>query len=123
MSKNREGRKQSHTTSVYIAGSPVEVLHPTESTKYLGRALTFNDYHERQINHRVAAGWAKFAMRQRELCDRRIAFEKRLRLFSSVVTPTAMPTASRRVGRPTSRWEDALVSPWHLGTESAAQLF
>ena len=88
--KNAQGRKQSHATSVNIGGEQVGILAPTESTKYLGRALSLNDYQDREIKHRIAAGWAKFTTYKTELCDRKIPLDRRLKLFEAVVTPTVL---------------------------------
>ena len=79
---NAQGRKQSHATTVDIGGDQVEILTPTESTAYLCRALAFNDYHDREINHRIAAGWAKFTRYKGELCDRKIPLERRFKLLT-----------------------------------------
>jgi len=87
---NEQGRKQSHAEQVNIDGVIIDILKPDESTKYLGRELTFADYHDREIRHRIACGWAKFSSYKAELCDRRIPLHKRLKLFSSVVTPTVL---------------------------------
>ena len=87
---NEQGKKQSHVEHVDIDGTKVEVLRPDGSTKYLGREFTFADFHGKEIRHRIAGGWAKFATYKAELCDRKIPLHKRLRLFNSVVSPTVL---------------------------------
>lgn len=87
---NARGRKQTTATCVEIIGIKIDVLEPSASTKYFGRALAFHDYHDREINNRIAAAWAKFVTYQRELCDRKISHQKLLKLFKSVITPTVL---------------------------------
>jgi hypothetical protein len=87
---NAQGRKQSHAKFARVGDNQIEILAPSEPTKYLGRALAFMDFHDREIKHRISAGWAKFTSYKKELCDRGIPLERRLRLFNSVVTPTVM---------------------------------
>ena len=87
---NNKGRKQNHALHTEIGHNRVEILSPDKSTKYLGRAFAFTEYHQREIKHRIACGWAKFMKYKGELCDRKIQLHKRLKLFNSVVTPTVL---------------------------------
>ncbi|CAE8606069.1 unnamed protein product [Polarella glacialis] len=68
----------------------VEVLSKEGSTKYLGRKLSFIDYHEEEINYRIACGWRKFMANKKELCDKTYGLGHRLRLFSARVTPSVL---------------------------------
>jgi hypothetical protein len=87
---NAKGRRQSHAKTMNLDGEDVEILTSTDSTKYLGRALAFYEYHDREIRNRITAGWGKFTSYKTELCNRRIPFERRLKLFNAVVTPTVL---------------------------------
>ena len=73
-----------------IAGMVIEVLDPTSSTMYLGRALTLTDMHNVELNHRLKKAWAKFGVYKQELTDRRVPLGLRMKLFHSVVTPTIL---------------------------------
>ena len=77
-------------TEVRVAGKNVEVLRPEESVSYLGRCLCFLDFADRELEHRVNRGWAKFATFKNELCDRRYSLLHRLRLFNAVVAPSVL---------------------------------
>jgi hypothetical protein len=87
---NSRGRKQSHAQHIGIGEDKVKILGQEASTIYLGRALAFTENHDREINHRIAAGWAKFTTYRKELCNRRLPLERRLKLFDAVVTPTVL---------------------------------
>eukprot|EP00973_Karenia_brevis_P004684 643326-Karenia_brevis.AAC.1 len=51
----RRGRDS--RTSVDIAGEPVSILDFSEHVKYLGRKLTFDNYHGTELNNRIACAW------------------------------------------------------------------
>jgi hypothetical protein len=56
-------------TSICAGNERVEILPYEEATKYLGRKLTFGStFHDLEIDHRIACGWAKFHGHQKELC-------------------------------------------------------
>ena len=50
-----------------IGGETIKILALNESTMYLGRKLTLGDYHDAEIDHRIACAWAKFNQYKREL--------------------------------------------------------
>jgi hypothetical protein len=87
---NAKGRKQTTASQLHLGSEQIDIMAPGESTKYLGRAFTFSDYHDKEIKHRIASGWAKFTAYREELCDKRIALEKRLKHFGSIVTLTVL---------------------------------
>ena len=68
----------------------MEVLPPGESVAYLGRCLCFQDAEDREVDHRIGRGWAKFAVFKGELCDRRYSLLHRLKLFNAVISPTVL---------------------------------
>ena len=80
---NAQGRKQSHATSVNLEGDQIAILTPEKSTKYLGIALALDDYHDREIDHRIAAGWATFTTYKAKICDKRIPLEMATVLYNS----------------------------------------
>ena len=80
----------SRASEVEVAGQKVEVLQPGESVAYLGRCLCFEDAEDREVEHRIGRGWAKFAVFKGELCDRRYSLLHRLRLFDGVISPTVL---------------------------------
>ena len=66
---NAQGWKQSHAKYADVGGEHVEIVAPSGSTKYLGRAFSLYEYEDREINHRIAAGWGKFSVYKEELCN------------------------------------------------------
>jgi hypothetical protein len=60
------------------------------STMYLGRALNLVEPHDAELKHRMARAWAKFSQYKGQLTDQDYSLYQRLRLFESVVTPTAL---------------------------------
>ena len=84
----RRGRQA--TASVTVGGQQVKVLPYHESTKYLGRKLTFDDQHTTELNSRIAAAWRKFNALRDELTNKNYSLRSRLHLFDSTVTPTAL---------------------------------
>ena len=73
-----------------IDDDKVEILSDEQSTKYLGRKLTFHDYHHTELANRIAMAWRKFNQLHDELTSKRYPLHSRLRLFSGAVTPTVM---------------------------------
>jgi hypothetical protein len=57
---------------------------------YLGKALNLHELHDTEIKHRMSKAWAKFAMYKEELTNKTYSLKSRLRLFQSVVTPSAL---------------------------------
>eukprot|EP00959_Pyramimonas_sp_CCMP1952_P281698 5888195-Pyramimonas_sp.AAC.1 len=52
---------------VEVGDGRVEILEFNDSMKYLGRKLTFSEYHDVEINHRISRGWAVFGKFKSEL--------------------------------------------------------
>jgi len=73
-----------------IEGMSIEVLGNTASAMYLGRALSLSDTHDVELKHRMKKAWAKFWIWKQELTDRDVPLRLRLKLFQSVITPTAL---------------------------------
>ena len=84
----RRGRQA--PKSVEVGGRNVQVLPYTDTTKYLGRKLTFNDHHAVEIDNRLATAWRKFNALRDELTNKRYSLHARLRLFHTTITPTAL---------------------------------
>ena len=75
---------------VSVGGMRINVLSQSESILYLGRALSLTDAHEAELDHRLRRAWAKFGEFKDELTNKEIPLHLRMKLFQSVVTPTAM---------------------------------
>ena len=87
------GSKRSNHTSrspANIRGHSVRVLPFADSTKYLGRLFTFDDYHATEIHNRFSCGWRKFHTLRDEVTNKRYPLRLRLRLFNGTVTPTIL---------------------------------
>ena len=80
----------SRVRSGKIQGMNIEVLGPTESTLYLGKALSLTTVHETELAHRLRKGWAKFGMNKQMLLDKLIPLSSRLKFFDAVITPTVL---------------------------------
>ena len=73
-----------------IYGDAVEVLSWREGVNYLGGFLSFGEYHEAEIKHRMAKAWKKFGLLQKELCNKACPLIHRIRVFEATVTATAL---------------------------------
>jgi hypothetical protein len=71
-------------------GMHIEVLDCQEHAMYLGKALRLKEMHDEELRNRMAKAWGKFSMFRNELTDKSIPIKHRMRLFDSVVTPTAL---------------------------------
>ena len=80
----------SGVTNAKINEMNIEVLQRGEFTMYLGRALCLSDTHEVELHHRMRKAWAKFGILRQELIDKTIPLHLRLKLFHTVVSPTAL---------------------------------
>ena len=90
---NMPDNERDSSGGIDIEGETIKILALNESTMYLGRKLTFGAYHDTEIDHRIACGWAKFNQYKKELCCRHYPLIDRLRLFESVITPTVLYSA------------------------------
>eukprot|EP00973_Karenia_brevis_P054050 7507876-Karenia_brevis.AAC.1 len=57
---------------------------------YLGRALSFGDWQDIEIENQIDAAWRKYAKHKADLACKRIALKDRLKLFEAVVTPSVL---------------------------------
>ena len=77
-------------SSLDIDGRSFRVLGPMESTKWLGRKVSFHDPHEQELSNRIAAAWGAFTKHKEELTSRRFRWGDRLKLFNAVVSSTVL---------------------------------
>ena len=66
----------------------IEILKKSESARYLGQKITFQDQETEEIKNRLKAAWAAFHKYRQELTSRDYRLCHRLRLFNMVITPT-----------------------------------
>ena len=85
-----EGGPVDNTTSVRVAGEMVEILPIDASTMYLGRDLTFSEFHTKELQHRIHKAWKEFALHKKTLCDKTAILSHWLKLFAATVTPTVL---------------------------------
>ena len=83
-----EGRPRNR--NIRIGDMKIEVLTRETAIKYLGRKISFGEYHEDELANRIRAGWAKFSQHKQELTNKHYSLNDRLRLFTSVITPTVL---------------------------------
>lgn len=86
----RDNRQSETAASISIGGNIVEILPVTGDTMYLGRLLSFSDFHAKELRHRINKGWKKFAVHKKTLCDKSALLSHRLKLFAATVTPTVL---------------------------------
>jgi len=84
----RRGRQAG--SSADVGGRRVKVLNYSDSTKYLGRKLTFDDHHAAEIDNRIATAWRKFNALRSELTNKRYRLHSRIHLFDATITPTIL---------------------------------
>ena len=84
-------RGRGSNTHVKVRDMNMEILALSQSVKYLGQQLTFdNNAVEREIDNRIKAGWSKFHQYKQELTNKRYDLFDRLRLFQATITPTVL---------------------------------
>jgi hypothetical protein len=76
---------------VEISSKFIEVLGPQKSHKYLGKYLIADTSRNQvELQHRIQIAWHAFHKHRRWLLNRNVPVQLRLRLFSSVVTPSVL---------------------------------
>ena len=68
---------------VEVAGHNLVVLQVPESVSYLGRRLCFQEFADRELEHRIPRAWAKFSTFRGELCDKRYSLVHRIGSLTS----------------------------------------
>ena len=86
----RETRGDRLPDHLLIDGQRFNILNSGETTKYLGRKVSFEDYNSCEFDNRVAAAWGAFSRHKKELTDRRYQLRDRLKLLDAVVTSTLL---------------------------------
>ena len=66
----------------------IEILTRSESVKYLGQMITFQQQETTEINNRIRAAWATFHKCRQELTSKNHMLKHCLRLFDAAITPT-----------------------------------
>ena len=79
-----------------IGGQMVEILQKGGSHKYLGRMFSgsLESRSQRNLDHRTSCAWLKFHEQRATLVNKHIPIHLRLKLFVSVVTPSALYSLS-----------------------------
>ena len=66
----------------------IEVLEKSDSAKYFGQKITFEEQETEEVKNRLKAAWPAFHKYRQELTSKDYRLCHRLRLFNMVVTPT-----------------------------------
>ena len=66
----------------------IEILRKSDSARYLGQKVTFEDQETEEVKNRLKAAWAAFHKYRQELTSKDYRLCHRLRLFNMVITPT-----------------------------------
>ena len=82
--------RQRTPTHATVNNMTVEILSPGDSTKYLGRKLSFSTPHKTEVESRISFAWRKWFLLKQELTGHRYSLTDRLRLFHGTVTPTIL---------------------------------
>ena len=61
-----------------------------DSTAYLGSAINLIELADTEVDNRISKAWAKYGVFKKELNDRSIPLNLRLKLFDAVITPTIL---------------------------------
>jgi hypothetical protein len=80
--------------SIKVDEHDVKIMDEAEAERYLGRKLCFADSQLKELNNRIAAGWAAFHKHKGELCSKFYRLCDRARLFDAVVMPAVLYGAS-----------------------------
>ena len=56
----------------------IEVLPRIGATKYLGQKLSFDGYHQTELDNRIAAAWRKFWSLKQELTSKHYRMNDRM---------------------------------------------
>ena len=81
---NQEKVKEREVT---IDNIKIEVLQKSDSARYFGQKITFEEQETAEVKNRLQATWAFHKYRQ-ELTSKAYRLCHRLRLFNMVITPT-----------------------------------
>ena len=87
-STNRENRPRNKF--VQVGDMKIEVLGRAFTIKYLGRQITFEEPHTKELSNRIKCAWAKFVQHKEELTKKQYSLADRLRLFESIVSPAVL---------------------------------
>ena len=66
------------------------VIPRVEKFKYLGSIVEQRGDINEDINHRIRVGWQKWRKASRVLCDKKIPFRLKRRVYRMVVRPTLL---------------------------------
>ena len=76
--------------SLEFGGRSFQVLCSSESVRWLGRKVSFDDPCEVDLNNRIAAAWGAFTGHKDKLTCRKFRLVDRLKLFNAVVSSTVL---------------------------------
>ena len=82
---NQDNAKEKEIT---VDNIKIEILRKSDSARYLGRKVTFEDQETEEVKNRLKAAWAAFHKYRQELTSKGYRLCHRLRLFNMVITPT-----------------------------------
>ena len=86
----------------------IEILTRSESVRYLGQQVTFQQQEMTEIKNRIRTAWATFHKYRQELTSKNYMLKHRLRLFDAAITPTICYASRTRA--PTKEHERMLQS-------------
>ena len=74
-----------------VRGMALDILALDSSHRYLGRLVSMSeDRCSIEVSNRIRAAWAKYAQHRRWLTNRCVPLHLRLKLFDSVISPSAL---------------------------------
>ena len=86
--KTLSNQSSAKRREVKIDNIKMEVLRKSQSARYLGQQITFEEQETAEIKNRLKSAWAAFHEYLQEVTSRSYRFCHRLRLFNMVITPT-----------------------------------
>jgi len=84
------GRGRTTKTHINIGDMRIQMLKYHEHATYLGRVLSFDSYHAKELDNRIATGRRKFNLLRGELTSKVYPLNRRLRLFDGTITPSVL---------------------------------
>ena len=82
---NQDNVKEKEIT---VDNIQIDILSKSDSARYLGQKVTFEDQETEEVKNRLKAAWAAFHKYRQELTSKDYRLCHRLRLFNMVITPT-----------------------------------
>ena len=86
--RNQSSISPNSEKEVQVDDIKIDILTRSESVRYLGQQITFQQQETTEIKNRIRTAWATFHKYRQELTSKNYLLKHRLRLFDAAITPT-----------------------------------